>query len=398
MSKFNMNLPSDVLFILNKMKESGYSAHVVGGSVRDSLIGRPLGDFDITTNATPDETKAVFEDYKTVDTGIKHGTVTLVLDGIPYEITTYRVDGDYKDNRHPECVTFTDRLEEDLARRDFTVNAMAYDPTSGLSDPFGGREDAEMKIIRAVGDPYVRFDEDALRILRALRFASVLGFRIEDATAAAARELAPRLTSISKERVYTELKKLIMGVDSRKILLEYSAIFKIILDGLAIEKMPEKELFDRADYYSRLASIFLLNSADPAGCAELVLTELKTDKFTRTHTKSVLSAYNGASFDTQRDSLLTIVRYGEEVAEGVLALGILLGRFTDRDRATFTNALASGVPYKISGLAVRGTDLLSLGIKGERVGETLSRLLCAVINGEVANTKDDLINYVREKT
>ena len=398
MSKFNMNLPSDVLFILNKMKESGYSAHVVGGSVRDSLIGRPLGDFDITTNATPDETKAVFEGYKIVDTGIKHGTVTLVLDGIPYEITTYRVDGDYKDNRHPECVTFTDRLEEDLARRDFTVNAMAYDPTSGLSDPFGGREDAEMKIIRAVGDPYVRFDEDALRILRALRFASVLGFHIEDATSAAARELASRLTFISKERVYTELKKLIMGVDSRKILLEYSAIFKIILDGLAIEKMPEKELFDRADYYSRLASIFLLNTSDPSACAERILTELKTDKFTRTHTTSVLSAYNDASFDTQRDSLLTIVRYGEDVAEGVLALGILLGRFTDRERDTFTNALASGIPYKISGLAVRGTDLLSLGIKGERVGETLSRLLCAVINGEVANTKDDLINYVREKT
>ena len=398
MSEFNMKLPRGVLFILDKMKDSGYSAHVVGGSVRDSLIGRPLADFDITTNATPDQTKAVFEDYKTVDTGIKHGTVTLVLDGIPYEITTYRVDGDYKDNRHPECVTFTDRLEEDLARRDFTVNAMAYDPTSGLSDPFGGREDAEMKIIRAVGDPRVRFDEDALRILRALRFASVLGFRIEDVTAAAARELAPRLTSISKERVYAELKKLIMGVDSRKILLEYSAIFKIILDGLAIEKLPEKALFDKADYYSRLTSIFLLNTPEPVAYAEQILTDLKTDKFTRTHTKSVLSAYNGASFDTQRDSLLTIVRYGEEVAEGVLALGILLGRFTDRERDTFTNALASGIPYKISGLAVRGTDLLSLGIKGERVGETLSRLLCAVINGEVANTKDDLINYVREKT
>ena len=398
MSEFNMKLPRGVLFILDKMKESGYSAHVVGGSVRDSLIGRPLADFDITTNATPDQTKAVFEDYKTVDTGIKHGTVTLVLDGIPYEITTYRVDGDYKDNRHPECVTFTDRLEEDLARRDFTVNAMAYDPTSGLSDPFGGREDAEMKIIRAVGDPRVRFDEDALRILRALRFASVLGFRIEDVTAAAARELAPRLTSISKERVYTELKKLIMGVDSRKILLEYSAIFKIILGGIAIDKLPERALFDKADYYSRLASVFLLNTPEPVAYAEQILTDLKTDKFTRAHTISVLSAYNDASFDTQRDSLLTIVRYGEEVAEGVLALGILLGRFTDRERDTFTNALASGIPSKISGLAVRGTDLLSLGIKGERVGETLSRLLCAVINGEVANTKDDLINYVREKT
>ena len=393
-----MDLPIDVLYIIERLGASGFSAHVVGGSVRDSLIGRSLGDFDITTNATPDETKAVFEGCKTVDTGIKHGTVTLVLGGIPYEITTYRVDGDYKDNRHPDSVRFTDRLEEDLARRDFTVNAMAYSPDAGLSDPFGGREDAARKIIRAVGDPRVRFDEDALRILRALRFASVLGFDIEDTTANAARELAPHLESISKERIYTELKKLIMGVDATKILTEYSEIFEIILGGIVIEKMPEKALFDIADYYSRLVSIFLLNTSDPEAYSERVLTELKTDKFTRTHTKSVLSAYNGASFDTQRDSLLTIVRYGEEVAEGVLALGILLGRFTDRDRVTFTNALASGIPYKISGLAVRGTDLLSLGIKGERVGEMLSRLLCAVINGEVANTKDDLINYVREKT
>ena len=174
MSDFKMDLPIDVLYIIERLGASGFSAHVVGGSVRDSLIGRSLGDFDITMNATPDETKAVFEGCKTVDTGIKHGTVTLVLGGIPYEITTYRVDGDYKDNRHPDSVRFTDRLEEDLARRDFTVNAMAYSPDAGLSDPFGGREDAARKLIRAVGDPRVRFDEDALRILRALRFASVL--------------------------------------------------------------------------------------------------------------------------------------------------------------------------------------------------------------------------------
>ena len=397
MSEFNMKLPRDVLFILDKMKESGYSAHVVGGSVRDSLIGRPLDDFDITTNATPDQTKAVFEDYKTVDTGIKHGTVTLVLDGIPYEITTYRVDGDYKDNRHPECVTFTDRLEEDLARRDFTVNAMAYDPTSGLSDPFGGREDAEMKIIRAVGDPYVRFDEDALRILRALRFASVLGFRIEDATAAAARELAPRLTSISKERVYTELKKLIMGVDSRKILLEYSAIFKIILDGLAIEKLPEKALFNKADYYSRLASIFLLNTSDPSACVERILTELKTDKFTRTHTTSVLSAYASASFDSRRSALSTIAKCGKEVTEGALALGILMGRFSDRDSVILTDALECGVPYTIGGLDIRGTDLIALGIKGEKIGEALGSLLTAVIDGRVENEKGSLLSFIKAK-
>ena len=394
MSEFNMKLSSDVMFILDKMKESGYSAHVVGGSVRDSLIGRPLGDFDITTNATPDQTKAVFKDYKTVDTGIKHGTVTLVLSGVPYEITTYRVDGDYKDNRHPDSVTFTDRLEDDLARRDFTVNAMAYDSIFGLSDPFGGREDAKGKLIRAVGDPKVRFDEDALRILRALRFASVLGFHIEDATAAAARELAKHLESISKERVYAELKKLIMGVDATKILAEYSEIFEIILGGIVIEKLPEKALFDSADYYSRLTSIFLLNTPEPVAYAEQILTELKTDKFTRTHTISVLSAYNNVSFDERRCALAALAKYGKEVTEGVLALGILMGRFSDRDSMILTDALECGVPYTIGGLDIRGTDLIALGIKGEKIGEALNSLLFAVIDGRVENEKDALRSYI----
>ena len=395
MSEFNMLLPRDVEYILCKMKESGYSAHVVGGSVRDSLIGRPLGDFDITTSATPDETKAVFKDYKTIDTGIKHGTVTLILGGVPYEITTYRVDGDYKDNRHPEEVTFTDRLEEDLARRDFTVNAMAYNPELGLSDPFFGRKDAECKLIRAVGDPYLRFDEDALRILRALRFASVLGFEIESYTACAARELASHLTSISRERIYTELKKLIMGVDAKEILTEYSGIFEIILGGVRIENLPNKNLFDNADIYSRFASIFLLNTVDPAASAERVLTELKTDKFTRTHTISVLSAYENASFENRRSALTTLAKHGREVTEGVLALGILTGRFSDRDIEVLTDARECGIPYQISGLAIRGGDLLALGIKGERVGETLTSLLYAVIDGVAENEKEALVNIVR---
>ena len=147
MNGFKMELPSDVTFIIDKMHSHGFSAHVVGGSVRDSLIGRELGDFDITTNALPAETKAVFSEYRTVDTGIKHGTVTLVLGGVPYEITTYRIDGDYKDKRHPHSVTFTASLKEDLARRDFTVNAMAYSDRDGLIDPFGGCGDAEKKLI-----------------------------------------------------------------------------------------------------------------------------------------------------------------------------------------------------------------------------------------------------------
>jgi tRNA nucleotidyltransferase (CCA-adding enzyme) len=393
--KFYMKLPADVSFIIDRMNSHGYSAHVVGGSVRDSLIGRELGDFDITTSATPSETKTVFSDRKTVDTGIKHGTVTLVLGGVPYEITTYRVDGDYKDNRHPDQVTFTDRIDEDLARRDFTVNAMAYDPHIGLIDPFFGTEDARARIIRAVGDPYVRFDEDALRILRALRFASVLGFEIETTTDRAARELSARLGSISKERVYTELKKLIMGKNAVEILTSYSDVLSLVLDGLKITSLPSAECFDTADYYSRLASVFLLNSDDPVSKADDTLSLLKTDKFTRTHVTSVLKAYYSASFDERTSVLTALALNGEEAVRGALDLGALVGRYGVCERDLLTDTLRCGIPYKISGLAVRGGDLLSLGISGERVGETLKELLFTVIEGRVENTTEDIIRYLK---
>ena len=396
MSEFNMRLPDSVSFIIDRMRSCGFSAHVVGGSVRDSLIGRPLGDFDITTDATPDQTKAVFSDYRTVDTGIKHGTVTLVIDGVPYEITTYRVDGDYKDNRHPDSVTFTSCLEEDLARRDFTVNAMAYSPSSGLCDPFGGRADADRRLIRAVGDPLVRFDEDALRILRALRFAAVLGFEIEDNTKNAARELSARLNSISKERIYTELKKLFSGVNAYAVIREHADILAVCLEGLTVENMPDKERFDSADYLTRLGAVIYLNSDNPAERAEGVLNALKTDKFTRTHTISVLNAYVDVSFDTERDTLAALAKYGKEAAEGALALGTLLGRFNERECNTLTAAIASGKPYKISHLAIRGGDLSAIGIRGEAIGDALSLLLAAVIDGKAENSKDTLIEYFQK--
>lgn len=394
MSSFKMQLPRDVLFIIKELNDSGYSAHVVGGSVRDSLIGRELGDFDITTSATPIQTKDVFRNYKTVDTGIKHGTVTLVLGGVPYEITTYRIDGDYKDNRHPDSVTFTVDLCEDLARRDFTVNAMAYDPNGGLVDPFLGSEDAKAKIIRAVGDPYCRFDEDALRILRALRFASVLDFEIEEKTAQAARELSQRLESISKERVYTELKKLIYGIAAPKILIEYSDVLAYALDGIKVLWTPDKDRFSAADYLTRLAAIFNMNSSDAVGAADRALTSLKTDKFTRIHTISVLKAYKKASFSTVRAALTLLAEYGKDVAEGALKLGILEGKFGNSDRKIFERALSGGTPYTVSGLAVRGGDLSSVGITGERIGEALNTLLYAVINGEVENEREALLKFV----
>lgn len=389
-----MNLPDDVLFIIDTMNSHGYSAHVVGGSVRDYLIGRELGDFDITTNALPEETKRVFSEYRTVDTGIKHGTVTLVLNGTPYEITTYRVDGDYLDNRHPESVSFTTSLADDLVRRDFTVNAMAYDPYGGLVDLFGGREDLKFGVIRAVGDPYKRFDEDALRILRALRFASVLGFDVDTDTLKAARALCGRLSAISKERIYTELKKLIAGKDASRILIDYADVLEIAFEGVRVKRLPCKALFNEADYLTRLLVIFYLNSENATECAERTLTALKTDKLTRTHTVAVLSAYEGVSLTSESMALGALADHGEAVVRGVLALGILLGRFTDREALCLDAAIESKRPYMISQLALRGSDLVAAGIRGERVGAALRELLYATVDGKVENEHGALLSYI----
>ena len=397
MSEFVMQLPHDVLFIIEKMNEAGFSAHVVGGSVRDALIGRECGDIDITTNALPEETKKVFAGYRIIETGIKHGTVTIVLGTDQYEITTYRVDGDYKDGRHPDSVTFTPLLREDLMRRDFTVNAMAYSPESGIVDPFGGREDADIGLIRAVGDPYRRFDEDALRILRALRFAAVLGFKIEDLTAKAIRDCSPKLSLISKERIYTELKKLIMGKDAMRIFTEYSDVIAPMLLDLKIKNLPRKELFDRAELCTRFSAIFLLNSHAPTEHIYYAFNDLKTDKLTRDRVTDAIEVYDAVTFENVIETLKHLANFGRETVEDTLKLGALLERFGQMEEKIYKEALDSGIPYTISGLDVRGGDISSLGLKGERIGEALKSLLYAVINGDVKNERDALLSYIKKE-
>ena len=395
MKDFVMDLPNNVALILDKMKSSGYEAHVVGGSVRDAVIGRERGDYDITTNALPDETKAVFDGYRIIETGIKHGTVTLIIDGEPYEITTYRLDGDYKDNRHPDSVTFTSLLEEDLKRRDFTVNAMAYNSDTGITDLFGGRQDGADRLIRAVGDPYKRFDEDALRILRALRFAAVLDFKIESKTAVAIRSRAHLLASISKERVYAELKKLVMGVSALDILTEYADVIAPLMCGLLIENVPSRELFDKAELHTRFSALFLLNSDSPTDHAYRVFTELKTDKLTRSRVSDALAVYNDVDFKTEAAVLRCLADFGAETTFDALKLGILTERFGEREEKTYASALRSGKPYSISQLAVRGNDAASLGLRGEKIGEALKELLYAVIDGKADNEREALIEYLK---
>lgn len=204
-----IQLPEKVRIIINVLQKHGYEAYAVGGCVRDSILGRVPDDWDITTSATPLETKALFS--RTFDTGIEHGTITVLLDKEAFEVTTYRVDGEYEDSRHPKEVTFTRSLKEDLLRRDFTINAMAYNDTEGLIDIFGGIEDLNNKTIRCVGNAEERFSEDALRILRAVRFAAQLGFEIEEETQEGIRKLAPTLANISAERIQVELIKMLIS-------------------------------------------------------------------------------------------------------------------------------------------------------------------------------------------
>lgn len=216
-----ITMPEKVKFIIEQLNNAGFEAYAVGGCVRDSILGRAPKDWDVTTSANPEEVKAIFR--RTIDTGIEHGTVTVMLDKEGFEVTTYRIDGKYEDNRHPSEVTFARNLQDDLLRRDFTINAMAYNDTEGIVDLFGGIGDLEEGIIRAVGNPVERFREDALRIMRAVRFAAELGFDIEESTAAAMKQFAPNLGSISAERIRVELQKLIMGPYPEKIGLAVKA-------------------------------------------------------------------------------------------------------------------------------------------------------------------------------
>ena len=243
-----INIPPQVNRAIEILRQNGHTAHVVGGAVRDALMGVEAHDWDIATSALPEETAAAFNDFRVIETGIKHGTITVIIDSASLEITTYRIESGYSDNRHPDSVKFTDLIENDLSRRDFTVNAIAYSPHSGITDPHCGCGDIDKKVIRCVGEPDKRFGEDALRILRALRFSSVLGFEIESKTAESIRRNYRLLANISVERIFVELSKLLCGKDVKRILLDYSEVIFFILPELEPMKgcaqNHERHIFD----------------------------------------------------------------------------------------------------------------------------------------------------------
>lgn len=243
-----INIPSQVNRVIEILHSHGHSAYVVGGACRDMLMGKTAHDWDVATSALPQETAKIFNGFRVIETGIKHGTVTVIADGTPVEITTFRIETGYSDNRHPDKVDFTNKIEEDLSRRDFTVNAIAYSPVDGFIDPYGGREDIEKKVIRCVGNPDTRFGEDALRILRALRFSAVLGFEIDKETVASIHRNKQLLANISAERIFAETSKMLCGKDVKRILTDFSDVvfflFPELEAMLGCKQNHERHIYD----------------------------------------------------------------------------------------------------------------------------------------------------------
>lgn len=391
-----MPLPDGARLIIERLNKSGHTAGVVGGSVRDFLIGREIFDYDITTSAKPSEVKDIFTDFRTVDTGIRHGTVTVIIGGTPFEVTTYRLDGDYLDSRHPESVSFTDALAEDLRRRDFTVNAICYNDTDGYTDLFGGIADIETKIIRAVGDPERRLREDALRIMRAIRFSAQLGFTIEEKTDAALRNLAPTISKISRERIFTEWKKLLAGKNAYSVIKEYRDIIDIAIPELRGVPMPPEYTFSGSDDMTRELLLFVL-SPDSVERFSRASISLRRDNAGRRLGEDTLSAL-GEPVPRGSAAVARFLRkWGESTLDLYLKVAEPLDIVTEAEADEISSIAGSGIVYKLSQLAVGGTELLSLGIKGRAIGEALEFALDSVISGECGNTKDELLTIIKKR-
>lgn len=435
-------LPPQVLDALDRLHQAGYEAWIVGGCVRDLLLGRVPTDYDITTSALPPQTKEVFRDRRVVETGIRHGTVTLLEGGMPLEITTYRVDGTYSDARHPDGVTFTTSLREDAARRDFTVNAMAYAPGLGLRDDFGGQEDLARRLIRAVGDPDRRFQEDALRVLRAIRFASVLDFALEEQTAAAARRQAAGLQKVSAERVFQELSKLLCGPKAGQVLLAYPDILgQVIPELLPMVGFDHRNCHHCYDVYTHTAvAVDHVPPQLPLRLAMLLHDIGKPDTFSLGedgqghfygHPRRSVELAEGILLRLRapkklREQVLTLVRYHDAQIEedparlrrwlhklgpeGFFALlaiqrGDAAGQApayctrierADRLESQARALLAQTPCLTLADLAVNGHDLLQLDYRGPALGRALQRLLEEVLAGRLANEKAALLQWMRE--
>lgn len=387
--KVKFNIPFYVQNLLSRLSLEGESAYIVGGSVRDTLIGREPNDFDVATSATPERVCEIFSDMRVVKTGIAHGTVTVISQGKPIEITTFRVDGEYIDMRRPESVSFTRKIEDDLSRRDFTVNAMAYNDAEGLIDLFGGAEDIEKCVIRTVGDPYLRFSEDALRILRAFRFSARLGFSIDTRTLEAIEALGERLWHIARERVFTELSQILRAKGVKDALLEMKR--RGVIENIGIKAPSDRaiDMFDTLenDLYIRFAAFF----CDFDGAtARAELSGLRSPTRLKNGVANIIDASKN-SYSSRTDVARLRSQAGEH-AERALRLSVALGN----SPLGALEYIDDGTPYNISQLAIGGEELFLLGYAGREIGEELLRLLDKVIAEPSFNTKEGLLEIAKK--
>ncbi len=433
-------LPAPVRQILARLEQAGHEAYCVGGCVRDCLLGRPPGDWDLTTSATPAQTAAVFADCHLVTAGVKHGTVGVVLDKTLYEITTYRVDGDYADNRHPEAVRFTPNLTLDLARRDFTVNAMAWNEKTGLVDPFGGQTDLKRGVLRTVGDPDERFAEDGLRIMRALRFSSTLGFPLTEETAAAVHCGRALLQNISAERLAAELVKLLCGKDVFRVLTAFPDVLSVFIPEIAqtvgfaqygpkhaydvwehtchtVEGVPPDKILRLTMLLHDLgkvpthtldesgASKFTGHAAVGAQMAKTVLTRLRFDKKTVERVTFLVAHHDFMPPKNKTDLKKALKTLTPDDVRTLLVIkksdrGALAAPYRDISAASAQCLVWLGEIERdgdcctTAQRALKGDALLRAGAAPASVGTLLDKALDAVIEGRVPNERQALLTYL----
>ncbi len=406
----NIKLPDEVLFILNKLDANDYEAYVVGGCVRDSLLGIKPHDWDICTSALPEQIVEVFSEYKVLLTGLQHGTVTIVIDTKPFEITTYRIDGEYKDNRHPSKVEFISDLKLDLMRRDFTINAMAYNYKHGLIDYFHGLNDLDNRIIRCVGNPTERFKEDALRMIRAIRFAVRYNCNIDTVTLKALFDNKDLIKNISFERISSEITKILdypNNLDS-VLLLEYliDLLKPIIPDMYTLDLNSVCERLVKSNLILKLRLAILFDFSN-------IESVMKRLRFSNSIIQDTLSIRN-IGYDIYREISVTDENDYKYYARKLLnrdkydnliyaiQYSLLLAMYNDRRlipmiellRSKFNESYAKADVYNISRLDINGSDLLELGYSGRQIGYILNTLLDMVMQDKIPNIKDKLIENI----
>lgn len=435
-------LPEFVREVLGKLNENGFEAWCVGGCVRDMLLGRAPGDWDVAASARPEETMRVFG-QRAIPTGIRHGTVTVRTAGQPVEVTTYRCDGEYADHRHPVSVTFSDSLREDLRRRDFTVNAMAMDLRGTVEDPFGGQADLQTKTLCCVGDPECRFQEDALRILRGLRFASVLEFSLEEGTARSLRQQRALLREISAERIRTELVKLLCGSGVCEVLLGYPEVLAVVLPEIApsvgFDQRNRHHCYDVWEHTARsvaavpqepvLRTVMLLHDLgkpasfqlDAAGTghflghakmsrmlADAILRRLRFSTADREDILVLVEQHDRLIAPTEKSVRRALLRFGEKNFRRLLAVKradnlaqapAYLGRQREYDavEAVLDRLLEQNACFSLRRLAVNGRDMTALGYCGPEVGKILQLLLHGVVDGKMPNDREALLREAKTR-